>query len=335
MSGLLRLLRSKWSPPAPTKASFAGKTVLITGSNTGLGFYAARAFLNLSASRVILAVRNTSKGEAARAQLEAQTGRNGVVSVLPLDMNSYTSIKAFVDRVDQDFNQIDVAVLNAGLFNVEHVSSPEGWEESLQVNTLSTTLLALLLLGKLRSVKLTNPSPLPHLVLVSSGSHTTVPRSSIPTPPDPVLSFVSTSPFNGSRQYAISKLLLMYTLKPLAAIATSSGGEPQVLVTSCCPGFCYSDLSRQYSSWYLRIFAWVFYSLFARSTEEGSRTIVSAATLGEEAQGGYWKNDQLMRPGEMVTSAEGKKIQEQVWKEIVDVLKTDVPEVEGLAALKT
>ena len=37
----------------------------------------------------------------------------------------------------------------------------------------------------------------------------------------------------------------------------------------------------------------------------------------------------------MVTSAEGKKIQEQVWKEIVDVLKTDVPEVEGLAALKT
>ena len=70
---------------------------------------------------------------------------------------------------------------------------------------------------------------------------------------------------------------------------------------------------------------WAFYKIFGRSTEEGSRTLVSACSLGEEAHGGYWKNDELIRPGEMVTSAEGKEMGRQVWGEIVDVLRAEVP----------
>ena len=307
MSGFLRLLRSKWTPPAPITTSFANKTILITGSNTGLGLHAARQFLSLSASRVILAVRSTAKGEAARAQLEAQTGcGKDAIAVVSLDMNSYASITAFVREVEGV--HIDVAVLNAGLMNREYISSPEGWEETLQVNTLSTTLLTLLLLPKLRSaaaaakkvVAEPSSSSLPHLVLVSSGTHTAVQRPWLPSSPSPLLPSLSSAPtpgtsFNGSRQYAISKLLLMYALKSLSALATLPGGEPQVLITSCCPGLCVSDLGRQYKSWYIKYLAWVFYALFARSTEEGSRTLVGAATLGEGAQGGYWKDNRLMR----------------------------------------
>lgn len=122
----------------------------------------------------------------------------------------------------------------------------------------------------------------------------------------------------------------MYALKPLAALATSPGGTPEVIVTSCCPGFCASDLARGVG-WYLKWAVWLFFRIFARTTEEGSRTLVSACALGPEAQGGYWKNDELMAPGEMVRSAEGKKIGEKVWGEIVDVLKEKVPEVERLA----
>lgn len=333
MSGFLRLLRSKWNPPAKTTSTLNGKTVLITGSNTGLGFHAARNFLELSASHVILAVRNTSKGDIARQQLEVQTGRAGDISVLELDMNSFASVKSFAERV----KKIDIAILNAGLLNREYVASPEGWEETLQVNTLSTTLLALLLLPKLRSARLEHPASLPRLVLVSSGTHAGVSRSSLPSPPENILSILNTPPepataFNGGRRYAISKLFLMYAVQSLASLATSSRGEPQIIVTSCCPGLCVSELGRQYNSWLESWAMWAFYGVFARSTEDGSRTLVGASTLGEEAQGGYLRDGQLKTPGELVISPEGKEIQKQVWKEIIDVLKAKVPEVESLAA---
>ena len=338
MSRLLKLLRAKWTPPAKTTSTFEGKTVIITGANTGLGFQAAHSFLELSAAHLVLAVRNTSKGDAARDQLEAQTGRSGAISVLELDMNSFASVKSFAERVSQQFKKIDIVVLNAGIHNKEYVSSPEGWEETLQVNILSTTLLALLLLPKLRSARLEYSASFPHLVLVSSGLHAGVARSSLPSPPENILSFLSTRPepattFSGPRQYAISKLLLMYAVKSLASLATSPGGEPQVIVTSCEPGFCVSDLARQYDSWFEGWAKWAFYGLFARSTEVGSRELVSASTLGEEAQGGCSKDGELRTPGDLVISPEGNEIQKQVWKEIVDVLKEKVPEVEGLAGV--
>lgn len=168
MSRLLKLLRAKWNPPAKTTSTFEGKTVIITGANTGLGFQAAHSFLDLSAAHLVLAVRNTSKGDAARDQLEAQTGRSGAISVLELDMNSFASVKR------------------------------------LQVNILSTTLLALLLLPKLRSARLEYSASFPHLVLVSSGLHAGVARSSLPSPPENILSFLSTRPepattFSGPR----------------------------------------------------------------------------------------------------------------------------------------
>ena len=336
MSAFLGLLRSKWKPPAKTTSRFDGKTVLVTGSNTGLGLHAARSFLELSASHVILAVRDTSKGDAARDQLEAQTGRTGDVSVLELDMNSFASVKSFAELVSRQFERIDIAVLNAGLHNREYITSPEGWEETLQVNTLSTTLLALLLLPKLRSARAEDPPSLPHLVLVSSALHAGIAQSSVPSPTQNFLSTLNTPPesattFNGGRQYALSKLFLMYAAKSLASLATSSSGEPQVLVNSCCPGFCVSGLGRQYNGWFEGWALWAFYGLFARSTENGSRTLVGASTLGEEAQGGYLVNGQIQTPGELVIGPEGKEIQKQVWTEIINILKAKVPELESLA----
>ena len=63
---LLGLLRSQWSPIQPVvTANLSGKTVVITGSNTGLGFEAAKHFAKMNPGRLILACRNQEKGEAA------------------------------------------------------------------------------------------------------------------------------------------------------------------------------------------------------------------------------------------------------------------------------
>ena len=298
MAGLLKLLRAKWSPPAVPTTSFAGKTVLITGSNTGLGLDAARGFLALSVSRIILAVRSLPKGQHAARLLETEFPNleKGTISVLPLDMNSYASIISFVERVNSEFDRLDVVVLNAAVVNRTYRASLEGWEETLQVNTISTALLALLLLPKLRAAK-KHSLDLAHLVIVSSGVHTRVMQSELPSSSKNILEACNdnTGVYVSQRQYKTSKLLVMYVWKSLTHLATSPNGEPQVIVTACCPGFCISDLARQYDAWYERLFAWLFYTLFGRSQEEGSRTLVSAAGLGVEAHGGYWKDDQLQR----------------------------------------
>jgi NAD(P)-dependent dehydrogenase (short-subunit alcohol dehydrogenase family) len=67
--------------PYPT-SNFGGQTVVVTGSNTGLGLEAARHIVRLGADKVILAVRNTSKGEAAAQDILASTkARKNVVEV--------------------------------------------------------------------------------------------------------------------------------------------------------------------------------------------------------------------------------------------------------------
>lgn len=85
----------------------------------------------------------------------------------------------------------------------------------------------------------------------------------------------------------------MYVTKELASLMTSENGQVKVLVTACCPGFCYSDLGRGFTGWGAKLAIWVFYAIFAKSSEQGSRTLVTAADLGPEAQGRYWKNDIL------------------------------------------
>ena len=151
----------------------------MTGANTGLGFDAAKHFLRLRAARLVISVRSLDKGNEARAQLmRAFPESKANIDVLLLDMNSYQSIRDFANRIIANYEKLDVAVLNAGMMNRTYRVSPEGWEETLQVNTLATTLLAILLLSKLRA----SPNGLEpaHMVIVSSGMHSGVKLEDLP-----------------------------------------------------------------------------------------------------------------------------------------------------------
>jgi NAD(P)-dependent dehydrogenase (short-subunit alcohol dehydrogenase family) len=95
--------------------SYAGKTVIVTGSNVGLGLEAARHFARLGASKVILAVRSTSKGEEAQRDIEKSTGVKNVFEVWQLDMSSYQSVLDFAARAEKELERLDIVVLNAGI----------------------------------------------------------------------------------------------------------------------------------------------------------------------------------------------------------------------------
>jgi NAD(P)-dependent dehydrogenase (short-subunit alcohol dehydrogenase family) len=289
LTGLKRLYQNKWAPPKEPTASFAGKTVLITGANVGLGLEAAIKFVALGASSLIMGVRNLEKGNNAKEVIERRSNRKGVVQVWHLDMSAFDGVKAFADRVNGEVKQLDVVLLNAGLLDKEYHVSPEGWEQTLQVNVLSTALLALLLLPKLRA-STTGDSPT-HLAIVSSGTHIHVRAEQLKTDGG-LLDFLNRQEgYNGQRQYGNSKILVEWIVKELAAANTKENGNIPVIIGSLCPGFCYSDLARSYKSWVEWLSIKVFYGLFARSTEQGSRTLVSATAQGVEAHGKYFKDD--------------------------------------------
>lgn len=86
-----------YTPPYPTQ-SYATRTIIITGANSGLGLEAAQHFVRLNAVKVILACRNITKASAAKSSIETSTGRTDVVEIWDLNLSSYASIVAFAER---------------------------------------------------------------------------------------------------------------------------------------------------------------------------------------------------------------------------------------------
>jgi retinol dehydrogenase-12 len=157
--------------PVPTK-TYEGQTIIVTGSNVGMGLEAARHFVRLNAEKVILAVRTIAKGEAAKASIEASTGRLNVVQVWELDLTSYASVLAFGKRA-QSLERLDVVIENAGVFLFEFGLS-EGNETTVTVNVISTLLVAMLLLPKMRETRALKSTE-PVLSFVGSFTHEDTP----------------------------------------------------------------------------------------------------------------------------------------------------------------
>ena len=150
------------------KHSFSGQTVIVTGSNTGLGLEAARHFTRLDAGKVILAVRTQSKGEAAKESIEKSTNRKGVVEVWYLDLGSYESVKEFANKAEK-LDRLDILVENAGIAR-RYWSVLEDNEATITTNVVSTFLLGILLLPKMRETG-QKFNIAPHLSITCSEVH--------------------------------------------------------------------------------------------------------------------------------------------------------------------
>ncbi|MBW0015146.1 oxidoreductase [Mycobacterium sp.] len=118
--------------------SFAGRTVIITGANSGLGAVTARELARKGA-RIVMAVRNTAKGEAAAQQM------TGDVEVRRLDLQDLASVREFADGVDE----VDVLINNAGIMAVPFALTADGFESQIGTNHLGHFALTNLLLPKL------------------------------------------------------------------------------------------------------------------------------------------------------------------------------------------
>ncbi|KAI9668170.1 MAG: hypothetical protein M1821_000990 [Bathelium mastoideum] len=312
-------------PPQDPTTSFVGKTVLITGPNTGLGFEAAVKFAALGTSKLLFGVRSIDKGQEAKARIQQMTGcKQDVIEVFQLDMGSFSSVERFVDQVTGKHSAIHAAVLNAGVAPPAHKASPEGWEMGLQVNVISTAYLAILLLPKLRETGTRTGQPT-HLEFVSSIAHGDIKAEAIQDETSILAKLNDKSNFKFTSQYSITKLLEMWVMVHVAEHASPS----QVIVNACCPSLCRSTIGRDFSI-FLRGPDTLVKMILGRTTEQGSRILVSGVTVGERGHGGFWSHDRVAEMGLMITTPEGKKLGQQFWSELLDVLRRRNPKVESI-----
>jgi NAD(P)-dependent dehydrogenase (short-subunit alcohol dehydrogenase family) len=145
---------SEWS--AADLPSFAGRTAVVTGANSGLGEVTAAELARVGA-HVILAVRNTEKGKVAAEHMTgAETGQ---VDVRQLDLLDLPSVRRFADGIDK----VDVLINNAGIMAADHVLNTDGFESHIGANHLGHFALTNLLLPKLTD-RVVTVSSLLHMI---------------------------------------------------------------------------------------------------------------------------------------------------------------------------
>jgi NAD(P)-dependent dehydrogenase (short-subunit alcohol dehydrogenase family) len=127
----------------------SGKTVVITGANSGIGFEAAKILAGRGA-HVVLACRNPTRAQAALDKIRAESP-DADVSSLELDLNSLASVRKAADALLADRPTIDVLVNNAGVIMVPHTRTEDGFEQHFGVNHLGHFAFTGLLLGAVQA----------------------------------------------------------------------------------------------------------------------------------------------------------------------------------------
>ncbi|XP_026173846.1 retinol dehydrogenase 14b [Mastacembelus armatus] len=155
--GLLFLFRRLFPPekamsllryPADT---MRGKTVIVTGANSGIGKALAGELLKLRA-RVIMACRDQRSAEEAAQDIKNQAGpEQGEVVIKHLDLASLRSVRRFCEEIYKEESKIDVLINNAGIYQCPYTKTEDGFEMQLGVNHLGHFLLTHLLLDLLKT----------------------------------------------------------------------------------------------------------------------------------------------------------------------------------------
>ncbi|MCF8362278.1 MAG: SDR family NAD(P)-dependent oxidoreductase [Prolixibacteraceae bacterium] len=140
-----------------------GKTIIVTGGNSGLGYESVKAFAQKGA-KVVLACRNPEKGEKAKNEI-LQAKPIGEIEVMIIDLMDLSSVKQFAHDFKSKYSKLDVLLNNAGIMATPFSKTKDGFEAQLGTNHLGHFALTGLLLDVLKA------TPDSRVVNVSSMAH--------------------------------------------------------------------------------------------------------------------------------------------------------------------
>ncbi|KAL7846486.1 hypothetical protein SRHO_G00214660 [Serrasalmus rhombeus] len=256
---LLRLTVFKM-PRCKSSAKLHGKTVVVTGSNTGIGKATA---MNLAkrGARVILACRDKQRAEAAVNDIKKESGNNEVL-YMHLDLASLQSVRSFAENFLKAEPRLDILINNAGL--VVRGKTEDGFGMIFGVNHLGHFLLTILLLDRLKECA---PS---RVVTVSSSAHVIgkVDFDCINTHKDLDL---GDSAIRLLKIYSHSKVCNILFTHELAKKLEGTN----VTCFSLHPGIIKTEIGRHSNLWWKIILAP--FVLFSSDVESGAQTVLHCA----------------------------------------------------------
>lgn len=237
-----------------------GRVAVITGANTGIGFQTAAVLADRGA-RVILAVRDIGKGNAAVSQIRDESPHADVV-VQPLDLTSLDSVHAAADALKAEHSEIDLLINNAGVMFTAEACTADGFELQLGTNHLGHFALTGLLLKHMLNVDGSR------IVTVSSLGHRV--RSAID-----FSDLHSLHNYDPVAAYGRSKLAnLLFTLQLQRRLAAN---DCATMAVAAHPGASRTGLVRN-SPAAIRLGFNIFGPLLFQSAHMGALAILRAAT---------------------------------------------------------
>jgi NAD(P)-dependent dehydrogenase (short-subunit alcohol dehydrogenase family) len=251
-----------------------GKTIIVTGANSGIGWEASR-LMAARGAHVVMAARNADKAQVALEALSAAVPEASV-AVMSLDLADLASVNAFADAVLERCERVDVLVNNAGVMAIPRSETKDGFEMQLGVNHLGHFALTARLFTKLKA---SGPS---RVVNVSSMAHT---MGEIYF--DDLMGEQTYKKWKRYGQSKLANLLFTYELDRRLKAA----GVADVAVTACHPGYAATNLqfvgAQQQGSRFKEKMMAFGNALLAQSAEMGALPTVYAAVAPEAASGDY------------------------------------------------
>lgn len=290
---LLLFLLRLWmqGPKVRSTARLDGKTVVITGANTGIGKVTA---LDLSkrGAKVVMLCRNVEKAEAAAEEIRKAT--EGEVVVHKLDLASLASVRECAEQLGNSLEKIDILINNAGIMACPEMRTTEGFEMQIGTNHFGHFLLTNLLMPLLKKA-----APTARIVNVSSLAHT---RGQMQWDD---INWKET-PYNAIQAYGQSKLANILFTKELARKGEGSGVNAYALH----PGVINTELGRHLQDTFgPLVMLWKVAMPFIKTPESGANTTIYCAVEESIADhnGRYYSDCKEKQPAPQAENIEDAK----------------------------
>ena len=240
------------------------KVVVVTGSNCGIGFEAAKIFA-IHGAKVVLACRDDERGKNAEGLIG-----NGS-KYINLDLRSFKNINNFSKTIKSEFGSIDILLNNAGVMFPPFTKTDEGLELTFAVNYIGYFYLTLKLLDLIKNVKNSR------IVNVSSIAHYSAKEINFEN-------LNSEQNYDKASTYNLVNLLrVMFTMELEKKLREK---EMETIAVACHPGVAKTNLTRHLPGFLKKGFLLdIVFSTFFMSAYEGALPLVIAAA-GTNVKGG-------------------------------------------------